>query len=198
MTRAEAAALLGIVAATIPNVQKSDLPATARAWEIVLFDVSYEDGLAAIIKILREHKIATVPTPGLIKDAIRQIRLACAGENEPPTAYEAWEEAIKYNSWGGNKWSHPLIAEAVRYVGSHDLIYGTYGVAERFMKIYNTLLEREKNKVEVPVIKSIAQKMNMNDVLGITGDNEEVKRIEGKVCNFPKSEKNNPRKEKFG
>jgi len=193
MTKKEAAALIAIIAATMPNLQDKDLAASAAAWAALMPDVTFNEGKEAVIKLMRERRIATLPLPGEILDTVRQLR---PNSTEFPTAFEAWEEVRKkLNSWHPAEWSNPIIGQAVRQTGSWDIIQGTWGVAERFVKIYNILVEREKAKVENPIIRAIADGFDMSRALGISTETE-VKQLENKVCKFkPKDDLSAPRKE---
>ena len=193
MTQGEAALILSIPALAMPNMQGKDLTAPAATMAMLLPDVTFEEGKTAIVKIMRERKIATLPLPGEILDTVRQLR---PNSTEFPTAFEAWEEVRKkLNSWHSAEWSNPIIGQAVRQTGSWDIIQGTWGVAERFVKIYNILVEREKAKIENPIIKAIAQGFDMSRALGISTETE-VKQLENKVCKFkPKDDLSAPRKE---
>ena len=160
MTKKEAAVIISIAAAAIPTLQDKDLAAAAASWAAILPDVSFVDGKAAMIKLLRERKIATLPLPGEILEAVKQFR---PQSEKIPAPFEAWEEVRRnISSYSATKWSHPLITQTVRHIGSYDIIQGTWGVAERFVKVYTSLVEREKDKVENPIIMAIANSLDMN------------------------------------
>ena len=197
MTQGEAALILSIPALAMPNMQGKDLTAPAATMAMLLPDVTFEEGKTAIVKIMRERKIATLPLPGEILEAVKQLR-AETQKSKFPTAFEAWEEVCKkLDPYSVAQWSHPIIGKAVSQTGKYDIMNGSWGVAERFVKIYNVLVEREKNKVEIPLLLAIAEGHSIDNVLGIS-DEKEVKRI-GKVYEFnSKVEKNNQRKENVG
>lgn len=154
MTEKEAAALVSIAAAAIPTLQGKGLGATARAWAAIMPDVSFSQGKAALIKLLREREIATMPLPGEILATIRELQ---PQKDAPPGAIEAWDEVRRrLNPYASTEWSHPLIKQAINLTGVQSIIHGDWQVEQRFMRIYNTLLKRDIEREENPLILAIA------------------------------------------
>lgn len=94
------------------------------------------------------------------------------GMQNIPSAYEAWEEAIKQADLCGDyyryqirshepEYSHPLIKKAVDIIGYKNLLESSNTVADRahFFRIYESLLERGENDVRLlPESKAISAK----------------------------------------
>lgn len=163
----EAAVLLSYVTALMPNVQKFDLSATAKAWAAFMPDVSFELGQQAVIKILRSKEIPTIPLPGEILNTVKAI---VNGENKvnAPLDYEAWEEVRnKLDFYKPEpKWSHPAIKEAVKRIGSRNICGGDYNVADKFMRIYNCIVSRTNEQYENKVIVAITSNAKNENLIG--------------------------------
>lgn len=159
----EAATLLGYVVAAMPNIQDKDLSATAKLWAVTMPDIPFKIGQQAVLKILREKKIPTVPLPGEIVDTVKQL---VNGENKvnAPSDYEAWQEVrSKIDFYKPEiKWSHPAIAEAVKIIGSRNICGGDYNVADRFMRVYNRIVKRENDQYENKITLKIANADTQN------------------------------------
>lgn len=157
MNTREAATLLSYVVAAMPNLQDKDLSATVTLWAVAMPDIPFEIGQRAVLKILREKKIPTVPLPGEIIDTVKQI---VNGENKvnAPSDYEAWQEVRRKIDFYKPeiKWSHPLIAETVKIIGSRNICGGDYGVADRFMRVYNRLARRANDEYENKITLNIS------------------------------------------
>ena len=115
----------------------------------VLSDLSFHQVRAALFKLVRTLKY--FPTPAEIIEAAEEIGRA-AGDNQLPTAGEAWEEAMKlvktchmYKPW---MYSCPEVAKAVEQFGRESLVrldQSEVGRARaQFRNIYNEILEQEK------------------------------------------------------
>ena len=146
MTQQEAASLIAIAVAVLPNWQEKSLGATARAWSIIMPDVDYQTGKIAMIRIMREKRIPTIPLPGEILAVAKEIK---GLEDDPPTAIEAWEEVKKkIDFYTEVKWSHTIVKKAVQAIGTRTICESEYDVSSKFMKIYESLLHRENEKNE--------------------------------------------------
>lgn len=172
----EAATLLSYVVATMPNIQDKDLSATAKAWAIIMPDISFELGQQAVLKILRDKKIPTVPLPGEIINTVKEI---VNGENKinAPSDYEAWQEVrSKIDFYKPNqKWSHPAIEEAIKIIGSRNICGGDYNVADRFMKVYNRIVKRTNDQYENKVTLQIIDNTPKNkSLLTFIGEHKQI------------------------
>ncbi len=153
MNVTEAAKLLKVVVATMPNTQHLDIRLTANAWAAIMPDVPFSLAQAALYKVLRTKKIPTVPMPVEIIEACKEI-MDSQNQNKAPLDFEAWEEVKrKIDFYKQNvEWSHPAIKETVKIIGSRNICGGDYGVADRFMRVYNKVVKRDENKKEMDVI----------------------------------------------
>ena len=172
----EAATLLSYVVATMPNIQDKDLSATAKAWAFIMPDISFDLGQQAILKILREKKIPTVPLPGEIINTVKEI---VNGENKvnAPSDYEAWQEVrSKIDYYKHNQtWSHPAIEQTIKLIGSRNICAGDYNVADRFMRIYNRIVSRAnedyENKITLQIIDNTPKNKNL---LAFIGEHKQI------------------------
>lgn len=162
MNKQEAAVLLSYVVAAMPNVQKMDLTPTASLWAAVMPDISFNLAQQAVLKILREKNIPTVPLPGEILDAVKSI--ASNNKSSAPADYEAWEEVRnKLDFYKTDiKWSHPLIAETIKLIGSRNICGANFDVSEKFMRTYNQLKQRKNEQYENAVTLQITQNASGN------------------------------------
>lgn len=183
MNRQEAAILLSYVVAAMPNVQKLDLTPTANLWAAVMPDVSFNLAQQALLKILREKNIPTVPLPGEVLDAIRDI-VSTNGKNKTPSAYEAWEEVRNKLDFYKPKieWSNPLIAKAVKIIGSRNICGVSYDVSEKFFRVYNQLVQRKKAQYENAVTLQITQNADGN-LISFINEHKQIKNVKGGYLN---------------
>lgn len=169
MTVKEAAQLVSMAVAVMPNLQEKSLGAVVKSWAVIMCDVDANDAKAALVKLLRERSIPTLPLPGEILDTIRAMK---PPKDEPPTALEAWDEVRRcLNPYAPTRWSHPLIGKAVQHTGIQSIIHGDWQVESRFMKIYDTLVKRSREKVTNPIILAIADKMSLSSVPQLSAEN---------------------------
>jgi len=153
MTVSEAARLIAIAVATLPNLQDKELAPTAHVWAAVMPDLDYKTAEAALIRILREKKIATLPQPAELLEAARFLR---RHPDDPPPAAVAWAEVRqKLDRYRAPEWSHPLIGEAVRVIGYLTLCESEFDLSTRFMKIYDDLVRRRQIDQENQVVIQI-------------------------------------------
>lgn len=111
-------------------------------WQALLAELPDEVGLAALMVHLK-----TSPFPPKVADICRIAD--SMKENQPPIAEEAWLEVRKkLNPYQKPDWSHPLIGEAVRYLGYSRLCMSTRPGAdqEEFVRVYERLVERKKQE----------------------------------------------------
>lgn len=140
MNEKEALAILSIPIAAIPTLQNKNILPTAAVWAALMPDVDYKTGRMAMIRLMREKTISTLPLPGELLAIVREIK---QDPSAPPNADDAWHEVLKKISpYKNTLWSHPIIHEAIERVGINNIIMGEFGVAQRFIKVYNSLLER--------------------------------------------------------
>jgi hypothetical protein len=141
MNHQETATVCYILASTFPTWKATD--GTIEMWSVLLADVDSEIAFrAAQDWTLTEEKLPT----------LAGVRKKCAEINGSlaPTAFEAWREVNEgLNDHGrefykkGNRWSHPLIEDAVQSVGFLSLCFSENIGVERahFLKAYNELKE---------------------------------------------------------
>lgn len=139
-------------------------------------DISFELGQQAVLKILRDKKIPTVPLPGEIINTVKEI---VNGENKinAPSDYEAWQEVrSKIDFYKPNqKWSHPAIEEAIKIIGSRNICGGDYNVADRFMKVYNRIVKRTNDQYENKVTLQIIDNTPKNkSLLTFIGEHKQI------------------------
>lgn len=162
MNKKEAAMLIGIAAANMPNLQNKSLGAAANAWALIMPDISYAEGQQALIKLLREREYPTLPLPGEIVRAARQLK---QGSNVPPTAIEAWEEVRKFaNPYKHHNWSHPAITAAVKSFGVNRICSNEYDLSRHFMQRYDALVSRAIEKSENKLVRQIASARKVGQI----------------------------------
>lgn len=154
MDKREAAVLIGIAIANMPNLQSKSLAATANAWAVIMPDISYADGQQALIKLLRSREYPTLPLPGEIVKAVRELKQS---SSTPPSAIEAWEEVRKFaNPYKQHEWSHPAVAAAVKSFGINAICSSEYDLSRRFMDRYDTIVRRNIELRENKIVREIA------------------------------------------
>ena len=150
MTAKEAAKLIAVAVAALPNIQGKSLAATADAWAAIMPDVSFDDGKAAMLLVLREKTIPTLPLPGEILAALKKLH----DPDGLPTAAEAWGEVMElarkrgiYTPWA---YSNALVQKAVACFGREELCaLQTEQVPTaraQFLRIYDSMAQKEKDK----------------------------------------------------
>ncbi len=152
MNEQEAAKLVALALTGLPNLQDKELRPTARLWAVLMPDIDYKTGQVAIIRIMREKKIATLPLPAEIIEIARELRKR---PDTPPAAIEAWEEVRKKaDPYKIAKWSHPAIETAVKRIGVRA-ICSESNVAQRFMDVYSQIVRRQaidhENKIAIQI-----------------------------------------------
>lgn len=154
MNKKEAAMLIGVAVANMPNLQNKSLAATANAWALIMPDISYYDGQQALIKLLRNREFPTLPLPGEIVRAVRELK---QGNDSPPTAIEAWEEVRKFaDPYKHHDWSHPAVAATVKSFGLNTICGSEYDLSRRFMERYDIIVNRTIEKSENEIVREIA------------------------------------------
>ena len=156
MNRQEAAKIIALAVVVMPNLQDKSIAKTAAAWASVMPDVPYKQGEAAMVKLLRERSIPTLPLPGEILAAIKELK-AGFGEKAAPLDFEAWQEVCsKIDPYKAQpQWSHPAIGKAVQFIGSRNICGGDRGTADRFMRVYNSIVKRSSEREENKTVLSI-------------------------------------------
>ena len=163
----ESAKLLGYISAAMPNVQKIDLAPTAKLWARVMYDIPFELAERAVLKILREKVIPTVPLPGEVIEAVKSIY--STENNTAPLDYEAWQEVkTKLDFYKPNiRWSHPAIEKTIKIIGSRNICGSTYDISDKFMRVYNAVVKREHEEYENAVTLQIIQNKKHNPVISL-------------------------------
>ena len=159
MTKNEAALLVKMLISVCPN-NIANPKMTAHTWAIVMPDISFSQAQAAIVKILREKQF--IPTPA---DIIKAVESMFPDPCAPPSAEAAWKEVIsQLNSYAPPKaYSHPLIMETVATFDYVDELCrcnnDDLGIKRaQFVKTYNNLSERAKEKKRNQAVNEIAGK----------------------------------------
>ena len=130
-----------------PNARATN--ETIMVYTGVLSDLSFPQVRAALFKLMRTLKY--FPTPAEILEAAEDMSRV-AGDNQLPTAGEAWEEVMRlvkechvYKPW---YFSCQQVEKAVSQFGKETLVslnQSDVGTARaQFRKIYNDILEQEK------------------------------------------------------
>lgn len=153
----EAAVLLSYVTAAMPNIQNKNLQATAQLWAITMPDVPFKLGEQAILRILRDKKISTVPLPGEIIDMAKTI-VNGVNKVNAPSDYEAWQEVkTKIDPYKQKiEWSHPAIGKTVKILGSRNICGCDYDISGKFMQIYNRIVARANDEYENKITLNIS------------------------------------------
>lgn len=154
MDKREAAMLIGVAVANMPNLQNKSLAATAKAWALIMPDISYADGQQALIKLLRSREYPTLPLPGEIVRTVRKLK---QGSDNPPTAIEAWEEVRKFaDPYKHHEWSHPAVAATVKSFGLNTICGSEYDLSRQFMERYDMIVNRAIENSENKIVREIA------------------------------------------
>lgn len=162
MNQREAGALIAIAVASMPNLQGKSVKATTEAWAMIMPDISYTDAKMALVKLLRDREYPTLPLPGEIVKAVRELK---QGKNKPPTAIEAWEEVRKFASpYKHHDWSHPAVAKAVQSIGLNTICSSEYDLSRRFMERYDAIVSRQAKQTENKLIKHIFSEVNYKNM----------------------------------
>lgn len=158
MTENEAAKLVRMVISVCPNCRLPNAELTAKTWALVMPEITYPKAELALVKILREKSFA--PTPA---DIIKAVESMFPEPNAFPPAEEAWKEVIsQLNSYAPPKeYSHPLIMDAVKTFDYVDELCrcnnDDLGIKRaQFIKTYNNLAEREKEKKRNQAVAAIS------------------------------------------
>lgn len=149
----EAASLIALAITALPNLQEKELAPTAKFWAMVMPDVDFAVGQAAIIRIMREKKYSTLPLPAEIIEIARELKKSA---DTPPTAIEAWEEVRKNaDLYKVVEWSHPAIRKAVQRIGVRNICGGGHNTANDFMDIYKQIVRQntinQENKIAIQI-----------------------------------------------
>lgn len=156
MNKQEAARIIALAVVVMPNLQDKSIAKTAAAWASIMPDVSYKQGEAAMLKLLRERSIPTLPLPGEILAALKELKTGF-GQKAAPLDFEAWQEVCsKIDPYKAvTHWSHPAIGQAVQFIGSRNICGGDRGTADRFMRVYNSIVKRNGEREENKTVLSI-------------------------------------------
>ncbi len=149
----EAASLIALAITALPNLQDKELTPTAKFWAMVMPDIDFATGQAAIIRIMREKEYSTLPLPAEIIKKSRELKKIT---DTPPTAIEAWEEVRKKaDLYTVVAWSHPAIRKAVQRIGIRNICGGGYNTADKFMDIYDQIVKQgiinQENKIAIQI-----------------------------------------------
>ena len=153
----EAAKLIAMAAAVMPNTQEFNLQATALAWATFMPDIPYSIGQKVLAQVIRQKQIATLPQPGEIVPLAKEM-MAQENKTQPPSVYEAWDEVcskLGSTSRNGITWSNPLVKKAVQCVGAYNIATATYDIFPRFAKVYEGILKQKSNEYEGKVAQII-------------------------------------------
>jgi hypothetical protein len=141
----EAVNLVGATQRLWPNAftGQRDLRETAKLWQLVLIDVSYEDAIAALVACARRGD-EFAPQPGMLVKQHHDLH-----DQRAPTADEAWAEVQRAIARLGfyigppDQWSHTAVASCADAIGWRELCHGDAMVTRaHFLKLYPAALER--------------------------------------------------------
>lgn len=155
----EAAKLIAMATAVMPNTQKFNLQATALAWATFMPDIPYTIAQKVLAQVIREKQIATLPQVGEIVPLAKEM-MAQERKTKPPTVHEAWDEVchkLGSTSRAGIKWSSPLVKKAVQCLGAYNIATATYNMFPTFAKVYGNILKQSDNEYENKVANIIQQ-----------------------------------------
>lgn len=128
MDKKEVGKLLAIITATYPNVKlggESEIKAVSWAWYELLSDLNFELAKSAVIRVLREQVIPSLPTPGKIRRAAVALCVKLPSETE---ALSELYTAVKFQntqnedgyypgSFAGLKLLSPLVQKVAEALG---------------------------------------------------------------------------------
>lgn len=156
----EATRLIGIALSTLPNVQQQmsdeQIDRAARAWSLILPDMSYQRAQAALMRVLRTHKFSTLPQPAELLQALTDWR----GLAEP-TALVAWGEVVQafqrcysQDEPAALATMSSRTAYVVKHMGWAELcmtdIAQTGVIRGQFCRLYEQSQERERDVAALP------------------------------------------------
>lgn len=169
MKPSEASMLAGMIAAGYPGRRITD--ATVMMYAAALSDLPYAAAAEAV-----SAWILSEPEWPSIADLRRTIFQAMG--NAVPDVDQAWgeikSEVSRVGSRGEPRWSHPAIAEAVRYFGWTTLCQSDNEVASRahFFKIYQSTAKRSADKRNTGAAGALAA--SVGRLLSLGGRSEPV------------------------
>ncbi len=143
---------MGAILATFPE-KRID----CEVCYIFLQDLTNEEFLNAIFKIITTQKeiYSSTNIIALIREKAKEKNYLTAGE--------AWgivkKEISKVGCWGKPNFEDPIIKKTVEIIGWRTLCMTERPSAERaqFMKIYDSLISREKNNIVIKKLKKIGE-----------------------------------------
>lgn len=130
---------------------------TSEVYFKLLQDIDGEELKVAVLHCLSESGRAFAPSIGEIRGAVSELRRM---SYNVPSSYEAWQEVLMQFAEAGYyntpKFSHPLIAEAVRRMGWRQLCLSEDQIADRarFIQCYEQLTNRAtKEDILLPEVR---------------------------------------------
>jgi hypothetical protein len=140
LTYEDALKLVKIAAQVHPEYQNKDVLSMAKAWALIMPEVSPKTAQAAMVLHFRTSRFW--PKPAELLELVREIE---GRDSDLPSAAEAWEEVEQHASrYDKHEFSCPIIERACKAIG------GKAGIGEanlssiptiraQFMKIYDQL-----------------------------------------------------------
>ncbi len=156
--------IMGVMAHAYPRYELS--PNSVKLYSQILADIPVDILEAAALQIMAESKF--FPSIAEWREMAHKLMV---GKLQIPSAYEAWEDAMKqvkrcgdyyrYTSGRQPEYSHPLVEKAVQIIGYHNLVESENIVADRahFFKIYESLLSRAEEEARMlPEVKETSRR----------------------------------------
>lgn len=117
-------------------------------------ELDFKTAQAALIKIMRTKKYATLPLPAEILEAAKELQHQ---NTQTPDAIEAWQEVRKKaDIYKAPEWSHPAISQAVKSIGLRNICASEYDLSKRFMERYDLIVKRQQSQSENKLALQIA------------------------------------------
>jgi len=178
MNLSEVAKLVGLAIANYPNMQDKEMRPTAKLWQMMLSDVSYEVGEKALAKVLTTARF--FPTIAEIREAIAEIE-----DEEFPnlSGGEAWARVMYIlNDYGLCRYSeaedfyNAKSKLSIAELKTLQAVGGFIALAEsenidvlrgQYMKIYENIAKREREDAMIPdFIKALPGKGSLKVIEG--------------------------------
>lgn len=159
MNRTETAEMIAVMAEAYRSTwrkseSRGEVEKQVNIWMRYTEDIGYQEGMAALDRLISERVSAFAPTIGEIRRSVMQARnpaLLISGED---AWTEAWQAVKDVGHHSTPEWSHPALAMAVEAFGWKELCLtelanlGT--VRSQFMRIYEAKRSMEETRAATP------------------------------------------------
>lgn len=143
MSRSEIVALVTLATAAYPSAQSRDPEPVVNAWRLMLPDIPFAVGKAAVIRVCRSSQF--FPSIAQIVEAANGLD---PGREHLPTAAEAWEEVSRLirdvGPYRVPTYSCDTVRRAARAIGWRQLCESENPEADRahFLRLYESMRSR--------------------------------------------------------